>query len=267
MTVFSPGGAAWHSQGREPLDTGAPRESEPRRGDMRAPASVCRPSGAWSGVGCVVPGAHAPGYTMSPLRGSIRNWAAWFCVLVALAAGAGCRQQMAEQPRYDPMEESAFWADGRSARPLEPGTVPRGYLRADGLVYDGMYPRRWWTGLNDRNARTVDEFPFTVTAEVLERGREQFNIRCAVCHDRVGHGQGKVPQRGYVQPPSYHLDPVRKQPVGHYYRVITNGWGAMPAFNDQVTPRDRWCIVAYIRALQASQDEAFLETLEKGGGR
>jgi mono/diheme cytochrome c family protein len=182
---------------------------------------------------------------------------------MCLTALIGCRQQMAEQPRYNPMEESAFWPDGRSARPLEPGTVPRGYLRSDSDLYEGMTARRWWNGTTDRNARTIDEFPFTVTMDVLERGRERFNITCTVCHDRLGHGMGKIPQRGYVQPPSFQIDPVRKQPVGHYYRVITNGWGAMPALNDQVTPRDRWCIVAYIRALQASQDEEYLEKLEK----
>jgi mono/diheme cytochrome c family protein len=187
---------------------------------------------------------------------------------------------MDQQPRYNPMDESSFWSDGHSYRPQEPGTLPRGHLRNDSLLYEG---RVGWDVdaasaasvvgsstsplpaviLLGTVGRDADMFPFTVTEEVLKRGRDRFNIYCAVCHDRVGHGQGKIPQRGYVQPPSYHLESVRSKPVGHYYRVMTYGWGAMPAFNDQVTPPDRWAIAAYIRALQASQDENFLKELER----
>src|SRR5579884_37710 len=160
--------------------------------------------------------------------------AAWALLLLA---AAGCRQQMAKQPRYNSMSESPFWGDNRSARPLEAGTVARGHLRNPAVLFEGIEGTRWW------NTRVATRFPFQVTETELKRGQELFNIRCAVCHDRVGHGQGKVVQRGYVQPPSYHLEPVRSQPVGHYFRAITHGWGAMPSLAEEVPDVvDRWSI-------------------------
>ncbi len=184
----------------------------------------------------------------------------------------GCEQEMARQPRYDPLEKSDFFADGRSARPLEPDTVARGQLRADREFYTGRHgskaERELISALVDAALAGdlsavlagvgtysvyVDEFPIPITRPVLERGRERFGIFCAVCHGSLGDGKGKVVERGYVKPPSYHIDRLRKAPVGYYFEVITNGYGAMPDHASQVPPRDRWAIIAYIRALQFSQ--------------
>jgi mono/diheme cytochrome c family protein len=155
---------------------------------------------------------------------------------------AACREDMQDQPRYKPLRKSDFFEDGRSSRPLVPGTVARGDLRADRYFYTGMI------GNQPGNV-----MPFPVTEEVLERGRERFNIYCAPCHSRTGDGNGMIVQRGYRRPPSYHTDRLRSAPLGHFYDVMTNGFGAMPDYAAQVTPRDRWNIAAYIRALQLSQ--------------
>ena len=156
---------------------------------------------------------------------------------------AGCYQRMAENPRYDPLEPSGFFADGSSARPLPNDTVARGQLRDDAALFSGKVDG------NDR-----DTFPFPVTREVLGRGRERFDIYCAPCHGEAGYGDGMVVQRGYSRPPSYHTDRLRQAPAGHFFDVVTNGFGAMPSYAAQVPVRDRWAIVAYIRALQLSQN-------------
>src|SRR5437868_10174181 len=155
---------------------------------------------------------------------------------------AGCRLDMHVQPRMNPLAKSDFFADQRSARPLVPGTVARGDLRADTYFYTGK--------IGDTPG---DFMPFPVSQEVLARGQERFNIYCAPCHSRVGDGNGVIPQRGYRHPPSYHIERLRKAPLGYFFDVMTNGFGAMPDYASQVPPRDRWCIVAYIRALQLSQ--------------
>jgi mono/diheme cytochrome c family protein len=164
--------------------------------------------------------------------------------LVALAAIAlgGCRVDMHVQPRYQPYQATDFFADGRSERPMVPGTVPHGMLRTDELRYRGTI-----------NGAVANEFPFPITAADLERGRERFNIYCTPCHDYTGSGHGVVPQRGFQQPPSYHSERLREAPVGHFFQVITNGYGAMYSYADRVSPDDRWRIAAYIRALQLSQ--------------
>jgi mono/diheme cytochrome c family protein len=166
-------------------------------------------------------------------------------VAFGLALMFGCQQKMADQPRYDPLTRSAFFGDERSARPLVEGTVARGQLRTDEHLYSGK----------DRG-KLVDTFPFPVTRQVLERGQERFNIFCSPCHDRVGNGQGMVVRRGYRAPPSYHIDRLRQAPVGHFFQVMTSGFGAMPDYAQQISPEDRWAIVAYIRALQLSQHAA-----------
>jgi mono/diheme cytochrome c family protein len=171
-------------------------------------------------------------------------------LVVGLLCVAGCRQDMAAQPRYNPMQASTFFDDDRSVRPLEPGTVPREQSRTDTELYEGQHTLTWW-GAEFYVEST--EFPLPVTEELLHRGQERFNIMCSMCHDRVGTGLGKVVQRGYLRPPSYHSERLRKMPVGHIFQVITRGQGGMPAFSDQITPRDRWAIVAYVRALQLSQ--------------
>ena len=165
--------------------------------------------------------------------------------LLALAAGtlAGCRLDMHVQPRLNPLAKSDFFADQRSARPQVDGTVARGQLREDAYFYTGKI------GNNPG-----DYLPFPVTREVLERGRERFNIFCAPCHSRLGDGEGFIPSRGFPRkPPSYHIERLEKAPLGYLYGVITEGFGIMPDYSSQIPPRDRWNIVAYIRALQLSQ--------------
>jgi mono/diheme cytochrome c family protein len=187
------------------------------------------------------------------------------CVFLA----GGCQQEMARQPKYKPLQESDQFADHRASRPLEPGTVSRGYLRDDPHLYSGAKDAKdvaaWVSALvgADSPLNTMslsawdpmqDEFPFPVTDNVMERGQERYNIYCAVCHDRVGTGNGRIVQRGYIKPPSYHIDRLRNAPVGHFYEVITRGYGAMPDYATQIPPRDRWAIIAYVRALQDSQN-------------
>ncbi len=150
---------------------------------------------------------------------------------------------MADQPRYGPLAPSSFFGDARSARPLVPGTVARGQLRDDELFYTGRL-----------NGQLAGVFPFPVTSEVLKRGQERFNIFCAPCHDRTGSGNGMITQRGLRHPPSYHIDRLRQAPAGHFFDVITRGFGAMPDYADRISPRDRWAVIAYIRALQLSQN-------------
>ncbi len=188
------------------------------------------------------------------------------CLLV------GCQQRMAVQPHIGPDEPSIFFADGRASRPLVAGTVARGHLRTDLHLYTGMRTRqaRDWTlpaallgpGQNPLGAAAlamaeetnyVDTFPFPVTGEVLRHGRDRYMIYCIVCHDPLGTGHGKIVERGYTAPPSFHLERLRQVPVGHFFDVITNGYGSMPEYKQQVPPRDRWAIAAYIRALQLSQ--------------
>jgi mono/diheme cytochrome c family protein len=165
-------------------------------------------------------------------------------VLTAITLFSGCRIDMHVQPRQNPLSRSDFFSDQRSARPPVEGTVARGQLREDTYFYTGK-----------AGNTPGDYMPFPVTKEVLERGRERYNIYCAPCHSRVGDGNGFIPSRGFARkPPSYHIERLRKEPVGYFYDVITNGFGIMPDYASQIPPRDRWNIVAYIRALQLSQN-------------
>jgi len=156
---------------------------------------------------------------------------------------AGCRQDMQDQPRFKPLAQSDFYADLRSARPPVDGTVARGQLHEDTYFYTGKI-----------GADPGDYMPFAIAENDLARGRERFDIYCAPCHSRVGDGNGMIPQRGYRRPPTYHQGRLRKAPLGYFFDVMTNGFGAMPDYASQISPRDRWCIVAYIRALQLSQN-------------
>jgi mono/diheme cytochrome c family protein len=162
--------------------------------------------------------------------------------LLAAALLAGCRQDMHDQPRYEPLEANPFFADGRASRPQVAGTVARGQLREDEHFYAGLV-----------NGEPATTFPAAVTREMIERGRQRFEIFCTPCHGRLGDGQGMVAQRGFRNPPTYHSEQLREQPVGHFFDVITNGFGAMYSFNDRIPAADRWAIVAYIRTLQFSQ--------------
>ena len=164
------------------------------------------------------------------------------CVVLCLAVTVACRQDMQDQPKFVPLRGSAFFADGRSARPLPAGTIARGHLRADTVFYTGK------TGAN-----FVDDIPFPVTRAVLDRGQERFNIYCTPCHGRLGNGLGMIVRRGLRRPPSFHIDRLRQVPDGYLYDVMTNGFGLMQDYAVQVNPRDRWAIAAYIRVLQFSQ--------------
>jgi len=155
---------------------------------------------------------------------------------------------MQDQPKFIPLRPTDFFGDGRSARPLVEGTVARGQLRQDKSFYTGK-----------AGDKPVDTFPFALTREMLKRGQERFNIYCSPCHDRIGTGLGMIVRRGFRRPPSYHIDRLRQVPPGYIYDVITNGFGAMPDYAAQVAPRDRWAIVAYVRALQFSQNARVAE--------
>ncbi len=167
--------------------------------------------------------------------------AAAFAAIVLLA---GCRQDMHDAPRYKPLAESEFFADGSSARPLPAGTVARGQLREDKLFYTGRTPE----------GSLALEVPVPVTTGLLRRGRERFDIFCSPCHGALGDGRGMVVERGYKQPASLHEERLRRAPAGYYFYNITNGFGVMSSYASQIPPADRWAIVAYIRALQLSQN-------------
>lgn len=243
-----------------------------------------------------------------------------FAAAVCLAAAGGCRQQMAEQPYYRPYEPSELFKDGRSSRPLERGVVHRAqHLDTDPLV-TGLTREEWGRAysrralpasdlaarpaapIEDRETTTgaprfdqrvpgepkvfAEVFPFPITSDDLDRGRERYTIYCAVCHGPLGNGQGKIWERGYLLPTSFHTEmvgtyevderkrnapdsplgysrgyslwgikiPMREVPVGYIYEVIAKGYGGMPNYAAQINPADRWRIVAYVRALQHSQD-------------
>jgi mono/diheme cytochrome c family protein len=164
---------------------------------------------------------------------------------LVLLTAAGCRQDMHDQPRYRPLRESAFFDNRSSARMLVEGTIARGTLQTDTAFFTGK-----------NGAMLVSELPFPVTQAVLDRGQERFNIYCTPCHDGTGSGNGLVVQRGYPRPLTYHSDRLRQMEAGYFFDVMTNGFGRMPDYRAQITPRDRWNIVAYIRALQLSQHAA-----------
>jgi hypothetical protein len=150
-----------------------------------------------------------------------------FLPAIALLVGvtAACRLDMHIQPYYRPLAQSDFFGDERSARLPVDGTVARGDLHEDTYYYTGKI-----------NNAPGDYMPFPVTKEVLERGRERFNINCTPCHGRVGDGNGFIPSRGFKRPPSYHIERLRKEPIGYFFDVATNGYGVMPEYGTQVAP-------------------------------
>jgi hypothetical protein len=155
---------------------------------------------------------------------------------------SACQQDMADQPKIRPFRASAFFEDGRSARPQVAGTLARDQLRLDTHMYQGTV-----------DGAVAERLPFPVTRAVLERGHERYTIFCSPCHDRLGSGQGMVVQRGFPPPPSFHIPRLRAAPVGYFFSVITEGFGRMYAYADRINPHDRWAIIAYLRALQLSQ--------------
>ena len=150
---------------------------------------------------------------------------------------------MNNQPKFRPLDPSSFFSDGRSARMPVADTVARGDLRLDDHLYEGKV-----------NGKDAETFPFPITADVLARGRERYDIFCSVCHGRTGDGQGMIVKRGFPAPPSYMTERLEKAPVGHFFDVMTNGYGKMYSYSDRIPVKDRWAIAAYIRALQLSQD-------------
>lgn len=179
----------------------------------------------------------------APAGRSFARGARLVCLGAIALLFSGCRLDMHLQPKYLPYEPSSFFADGRSERQPLPGTVARGQLRVDELFYTGR-----------ENGVVVDKFPFTITRADLERGRERYNVYCTPCHDYTGSGRGMIVQRGFPQPPSYHIQRLREAPVGHFFEVMTNGFGAMYSYAARIEPADRWRIAAYIRVLQLSQN-------------
>jgi mono/diheme cytochrome c family protein len=208
-----------------------------------------------------------------------------FCLLftVYCLLTVGCRYDMQDQPRYEVYKKSDFWGerDPRASRDLPEGTVARGLLREDKALYTGKRETAAGTnaggGAQQQAAQTttdasgntlvtsfpdaIDEFPVPVTKELLDRGEERYNIHCVVCHGPTGNGDGMIVRRGFSKPPTYNDDRLRAAPVGHFYDVITNGWGRMSSYAHQVPVADRWAIVAYIRALQISQNPTGIKPL------
>ena len=169
-------------------------------------------------------------------------------LVALLCVFAGCeRNDMHNQPRHEPHEPSAFFDDGQSSRPLVTGTVARGQLVSDEMRY---------FGLPTEGQQPADTYPFEITRADLLRGQQRYNIYCSVCHGADGNGDGMIVQRGFTRPPSLHDQRLKDAPAGHFFNVITNGWGAMYSYNDRIFPEDRWRIIAYVKTLQLSQDEA-----------
>lgn len=160
------------------------------------------------------------------------------CLLLA----AGCRQDMHNQPKYRPLRPSTLFADGSSARQPIDGTVARGTLNSDEALFTGKV-----------GGAPVREMPFAISQADIDRGQERFNIFCAPCHDQTGGGRGMVVQRGYRQPPSFHIERLKQADPGYLFDVVTNGFGVMPDYKAQIDARDRWRIIAYVRALQLTQ--------------
>ncbi len=177
--------------------------------------------------------------------------ATWLAV-AALAALAGCHTDMIDQPRYEPLEKSDFFEDGRASRPLVAGAVAYQSPPMDDVLHTGKV-----------SGELTSELPMPLTEALLHRGRERFDIYCSVCHGRTGEGDGMIVERGYRRPPTYHSDRLRGAPLGHFFDVATNGFGAMPSYALQVPVEDRWAIAAYIRALQLSQHAAADEVPEE----
>jgi len=164
-------------------------------------------------------------------------------IIMAVLVLSGCMRDMQDQPRYEPLEASDFFENGSSARHLPEGTIARGMLKEDKHLYEGLV-----------NGKQAKDFPIPITHQLVKRGQERFQIFCSVCHGATGDATGMVVRRGFPAPPSYHTDRLREATPGYLFNVITNGLGKMSGYADQVEAKDRWAIIAYIRALQLSQN-------------
>jgi mono/diheme cytochrome c family protein len=202
-------------------------------------------------------------------KSAIGNWQSRLVGILLVGVcffATSCRRDMQDQPKMKPYRGTTFFGDGLSARPPVEGTVARGHLRTDTEFFTGKKNK----ALNSiaaiptgsENAPTganaypddVETFPFPITKETVERGRQRYDIFCTVCHGKTGNGDGMIVRRGFRKAASFHEDRLRTAPVGHFFDAITNGWGAMPSYAPQIPVQDRWAIIAYIRALQASQN-------------
>ena len=193
-----------------------------------------------------------------------------FCLLLTvyclLALGCGVRFDMQDQPRYKAYKKSEFFSDNRASRDIPEGTVARGQLKDNKAFFTGKIdnpnPNAQAETTTNEQGNTIvtsfpndiDEFPLPVTKDLIDRGENRYNIYCIVCHGPTGNGDGMIVRRGFSPPPTYHDDRLRNAPVGHFFDVMTNGWGKMNSYRDKLTAADRWAVVAYIRALQASQN-------------
>jgi len=214
------------------------------------------------------------------LRTAHRPLRTFFCLLLCaycLLAAAACRRDMQDQPKMKPYRASVFFKDGLSSRPLVEGTIPRGFLKTDTEFFTGKKAGRASSAANNPQTPTgpqpgaagannvanvsgaaaypddVEVFPLPVTKEIVDRGKERYEIFCSTCHGLTGNGDGMIVRRGFRRAASFNDDRLRQAPVGHFFDAITNGWGAMPAYAPQIPAQDRWAIIAYIRALQLSQ--------------
>ena len=206
--------------------------------------------------------------TKGKLQSEICNLRSAICLALVFLClfSAGCRRDMQDQPKMKPYRGTNFFGDGLSARPPVEGTVARGYLRTDTEFYTGKKNKALGslaTRAPAANASAsganafpddVDVFPFPISGDTVNRGRQRYDIFCTVCHGKTGNGDGMIVRRGFRRAASFHDDRLRTAPVGHFFDAITNGWGAMPSYASQIPVQDRWAIVAYIRALQASQN-------------
>ena len=208
----------------------------------------------------------------------------WLLILGVSVIGAGCRRDMQDQPKMKPFRGSTFFADGLSGRQPIQGTIARGFLRDNAEYFTGKKSRTPGApaasatpvvnqpisgtqagagnqaGGNqaaaaDANAYPddIETFPFPITEDTVKRGRQRYDIFCSACHGLTGHGDGMIVRRGFRRAASFNDDRLRQAPVGHFFDAITNGWGAMPSYASQITVQDRWAIIAYVRALQLSQ--------------
>lgn len=175
-------------------------------------------------------------------RGLGSGWGVPILIAIALLLAA-CRPDMMNQPKAKPLSQSDFFSDQANARPIPAHTVERGGARENTAFYTGL-----------TNGAYITQLPVKLTPELLTRGRERFDAMCAECHDRTGSGNGMVVLRGFPQPPSYHVPRLRNAAIGHFFDVITNGYGVMYSYATRVEPEDRWAIAAYIRALQLSHN-------------
>ncbi len=197
-----------------------------------------------------------------------------FCLLIStLVLASACRYDMQDQPRYKAFKKNDFFNDGKAMRELPEGTVARGYLREDKVFYQGKKENVGTSApvestMNAAGNTVVSSFPDAIekspvplTKELLDRGEQRYKVFCIVCHGPVGKGDGMIVRRGFSPPPTYHDERLKNAPDGHFFDVITNGWGKMNSYGSQIPPADRWAIVAYIRALQVSQNPTGMSSL------